>query len=138
MDFKNKLKTRLYLAICYILSGITLIVVFNVMDNPNEYLSTFGLVLTVLGIARLVRYLRITKTEEAVKKQQILETDERNVAIVNKAKAMTFNVFVILLSITIIVLQFLNFETYVQMLFYVLCAVLVIYWISYFIIRARS
>ena len=138
MDFKNKLKTRLYLAICYILSGITLIVVFNVMDNPNEYLSTFGLVLTVLGIARLVRYLRITKTEETVKKQQILETDERNVAIVNKAKAMTFNVFVILLSITIIVLQFLNFETYVQMLFYVLCAVLVIYWISYFIIRARS
>ena len=138
MDFKNKLKTRLYLAICYILSGITLIVVFNVMDNPNEYLSTFGLVLTVLGIARLVRYLRITKTEETVKKQQILETDERNVAIVNKAKAMTFNVFVILLSITIIVLQFLNFAAYVQMLFYVLCAVLVIYWISYFIIRARS
>lgn len=138
MDFKNKLKTRLYLAICYILSGITLIVVFNVMDNPNEYLSTFGLVLTVLGIARLVRYLRITKTEETVKKQQILETDERNVAIVNKAKAMTFNVFVILLSITIIVLQFLNFEAYVQILFYVLCAVLVIYWISYYIIRARS
>ena len=138
MDFKNKLKTRLYLAICYILSGITLIVVFNVLDKPNEYLSTFGLVLTVLGIARLVRYLRITKTEETVKKQQILETDERNVAIVNKAKAMTFNVFVILLSITIIVLQFLNFEAYVQMLFYVLCAVLVIYWISYFIIRARS
>lgn len=138
MDFKNKLKTRLYLAICYILSGITLIVVFNVMDNPNEYLSTFGLVLTVIGIARLVRYLRITKTEETVKKQQILETDERNVAIVNKAKAMTFNVFVILLSITIIVLQFLNFEVYVQMLFYILCAVLVIYWISYFIIRARS
>ena len=138
MDFKNKLKTRLYLAICYILSGITLTIVFNVMDNPNEYLSTYGLVLTVLGIARLVRYLRITKTEETVKKQQILETDERNVAIVNKAKAMTFNVFVILLSITIIVLQFLNFEAYVQMLFYVLCAVLVIYWISYFIIRARS
>ena len=138
MDFKNKLKTRLYLAICYILSGITLIVVFNVLDNPNEYLSTFGLVLTVLGIARLVRYLRITKTEETVKKQQILETDERNVAIVNKAKTMTFNVFVILLSITIIVLQFLNFAAYVQTLFYILCAVLVIYWISYFIIRARS
>lgn len=138
MDFKNKLKTRLYLAICYILSGITLTIVFNVMDNPNEYLSTFGLVLTVLGIARLVRYLRITKTEETVKKQQILETDERNVAIVNKAKTMTFNVFVIMLSITIIVLQFLNFAVYVQMLFYVLCAVLVIYWISYFITRARS
>lgn len=138
MDFKNKLKTRLYLAICYILSGITLIVVFNVMENPNEYLSTFGLVLAVIGIARLVQYLRITKTEETVKKQQILETDERNVAIVNKAKAMTFNVLVILLSITIIVLQFLNFAAYVQILFYVLCAVLVIYWISYFIIRARS
>ena len=135
MEFKNKLKTRLYLAICYILSGVTMTIVFHVMENPNEYLSTLGLVLAVIGIARLVRYLRITKTEETVKKQEIMETDERNVAIVNKAKAMTFNVFVILLSITIIVLQFLNFAAYVQALFYILCALLVIYWISYYIIR---
>ena len=138
MDFKDKLKTRLYLALAYIVSGLTMIVVFNVMENGNEYLSTLGLILVVLGIARLVRYLRITKTEERMKKQEIRETDERNVAIVYKAKNAAFNVFVIGVSIAIIVLNFLKLTAYMQVLFYVLCALLAIYWVSYFIIAKRS
>ena len=138
MEFKDKLKTRLYLAIAYIVSGLTMIVVFYVMKNGNEYLSTLGLVLVVVGIARLRRYLRITKTEESVRKQEILETDERNVDMIHKAKSASFNVFVILLCVTIIVLQFLNLTLYVQVLSGVLCALLLIYWVSYFIIRKRS
>lgn len=138
MEFKDKLKTRLCVAIGFIVIGLGMIVAFNVMENGHEFLSTFGLALVIVGIARLVRYLRIVKTEEALKKQEILETDERNVAIIHKAKSMTFNVFVILLCIIIIVLQFLNLAAYVQALFYILCALLVIYWASYFIIRARS
>lgn len=138
MEFKDKLKTRLYLAIAYVLSGLTMIVVFNVMENGNEYLSTFGLVLVVIGFARLRRYFRITKTEETVKKQEILETDERNVMIIHRAKSMAFNIFVILLCIAIILLQFMNLAVYVQILCGILCALLVIYWIVFFIIRKTS
>ena len=138
MKFKDKLKTRLILSIAYMVIGAGLIAVFNLVKNGNEYLSTLGLMFFVIGLTRFVQYLRITKNEQSVKQQEILETDERNVAIVYKAKSMAFNVVVILLSIAIILLQFLNLAVYVQMLFGVLCALLVIYWASYFIICARS
>ena len=138
MEFRKKLKIRLYFAIAYIVIGLLLTVLFNVLENGSEYLSTFGLVLMVVGIARLRNYRRITKTEESVKKQEIMETDERNVEIVKRAKNAAFNVFVILLSIAIIVLQFLDLTVYVQPLFGAMCLLLVIYWVSYWIIRQRS
>ena len=138
MEFKDKLKTRLYLALAYIVSGLVMIVVFNVMENGNEFLSTFGLVLVVMGIARWRNYRRITKTEESIKQQEILETDERNIAIIQKAKNAAFNLFVIILAVAIIVLQFLNMVQYVQILFGVMCLLLVIYWVSYWVIRKRS
>ena len=138
MEFKDKLKSRLYMAIAYIVSGLTMIVVFNVMENANEYLSTLGLILVVIGIARWRNYRRITKTEETVKKQEIMENDERNVAIIEKAKNVAFNVFVIVLSVAIIILQFWNLTQYVFVLFVTLCLLLAVYWISYFIIRMRT
>ena len=138
MEFKNKLKTRLYLAIAYIVIGLAMIVVFNIMENSNEFLSTLGLVLVVTGIVRWRNYRRITKTEETMKAQEIRETDERNVAIVQKARNIAFVIFVMVLAIAIIVLQFLNLALYVQVLFAVMCGLLAIYWISYLIIRKIS
>ena len=138
MSFQDKMKNRLYLAIAYIVCGITLIVVFNVMEKANEFLSVFGLILVVLGLARLRRYFAITKNEETMKTQQIRETDERNLSIMNRAKSCAFNILVILLAVAIIVLNFMEYTAYMQLLSGVLCALLVIYWVSYFIIRGRS
>lgn len=138
MEFKKKLKTRLYLAIAYILSGITMILVFNLMKNGNEYLSSLGFAFVVIGIVRVRNYFMITKTEETMKKQEIAETDERNVAIANKARSVAFIVCVVLLAIAIIVLQLLDLRPYVLVLSGVLGVLLVIYWISYWILWKRS
>lgn len=138
MDFKNKLKTRLYFAISYIICGLTMILVFNLMDNGNEYLSFLGLALIVIGIVRVRNYFMITKTEETIKKQEIAETDERNVAIAHKARSVSFTIGVILLCIAIIVLQLMNLKMYLMPLSMTLCAILLIYWISYWIIWKRS
>ena len=138
MEFKKKLKTRLYLAIAYIVSGLTMILVFNMMNNGNEYLSSLGLAFVVIGIVRVRNYFMITKSEETIKKQEIAETDERNVAIANKARSYAFIIGVVLLSIAVIVLQLLNLRLYVLLLSGVLCALLVIYWISYWVLWKRS
>ena len=138
MEFKKKMKTRLYLAIAYILSGITMILVFNLMKNGNEYLSSLGFAFVVIGIVRVRNYFMITKTEETMKKQEIAETDERNVAIANKARSVAFIVCVVLLAIAIIVLQLLDLRPYVLVLSGVLGVLLVIYWISYWILWKRN
>ena len=115
-----------------------MILVFNLMKNGNEYLSSLGFAFVVIGIVRVRNYFMITKTEETMKKQEIAETDERNVAIANKARSVAFIVCVVLLAIAIIVLQLLDLRPYVLVLSGVLDVLLVIYWISYWILWKRN
>ena len=138
MNFKDKLKLRLYLAIAYIVGGLVMILVFNITETGNEYLSSMGLALMVVGIARIRNYRLITKNEETIRKQEIAETDERNLAIANKAKSTALTIFVMLLCAAIIVLQILSLSVYVLTLSGTLCTLLLIYWVSYWIIRKRS
>lgn len=59
MDFKKKLKIRLFVAISYVILGIAMIVIFNIIKTENNFLSSFGFALTVIGIARIRNYFLI-------------------------------------------------------------------------------
>ena len=96
MDFKKKLKIRLFFAVGYIILGLGMIVIFNVLNTDNNFLSSFGFALMVIGIAKVRNYFLITKNSETLKKQQIAETDERNISIANKAKSISFIIYIIL------------------------------------------
>ncbi len=138
MDFKKKLKTRLYLGISYVVIGVAMIIVALTVNGTSEYLSPFGTALLVIGIARIRNYFIITKSDETIKKQQIAETDERNIAISNKAKSFSFNLYVVLACIAVIILQIMKITELATIIGMTVCALLVIYWISYFILQKKS
>ena len=138
MEFRKKLKTRLYFAVAYIIIGIALIVFSFITENYSEFLSPMGAALLVIGIARLRNHFLITKNDETIKKQQIAETDERNIAISNRAKSFSFNLYIILACISVIVLQFMDEREISNIIGLTVCALLIIYWVSYFIIRKKS
>ena len=138
MNFKKKLKTRFYFGVSYIIIGLAMIIVSLTVDGTSEYLSPFGTALLVIGIARVRNYFIITKSDETIKKQQIAETDERNIAISNKAKSFAFNLYVIFACITVIILQILKVTELATIIGMTVCALLLIYWVSYFIIRKKS
>lgn len=135
MDFKKKLKIRLWLSVSYILIGIAVIVFANIFEADNSGLWGIGLGLAVCGVARLRQYFLITKNEETIRKQQIAESDERNIAISNKAKSIAFGVYVMATCIAIIVLSIMKQTALTALLGYTVCFLLVVYWISYLIIR---
>lgn len=138
MDFKKKLRVRLYLALSYIVIGLAMIIAFNVIKTENDFLSSFGFALFVIGIVRIRQYRLITKDEETITKRQISETDERNISIQNKAKSVSFIVYVFLASVSVIILELLN-KTYLAIILSSTILVLVlIYWISYFILNKKS
>lgn len=137
MNYLNKLKIRLYLAIGYIVLGIAMIIVFNTIYTDNEFLSSFGFALTVIGIAKLRNYFLITKSEETLKKQEITESDERNITIANKARSLSFMVYIIAAGLAVIVLQIFNMPQIATFLAYTVCFLIVIYWICYLIIRRK-
>ena len=138
MNFRKKLKTRLWVAIIYVALGIIMTVGGTVTKTDNSFISSFGLILAVMGVVRMRNYLIITKNEERIKKQEIMETDERNVSIVNKARSITFTAYVLLSGIAVIVLSLLNMREIAVWISYSIFLLIIIYWISYFIIRKKS
>ena len=138
MDFRKKLKIRLFIAIGYIILGLVMIAAFNIIETENNFLSSFGFALVVIGIVHIRNYIMITKNEETIKKRQIAETDERNIAIANKAKSVSFIIYVILASVSVIVLELLNKTQLAIILSGTICVLILIYWVSYWIIRKKS
>ena len=138
MDFRKKLKIRLFLAIGYIVIGLAMLVVFNIIKTENEFLSSFGFALIVVGIVRIRNYIRITKNEETIIKRQIAETDERNISIANRAKSVSFIVYVIFASVSVIILQLLNKTPLAVILSATVSVLVLIYWVSYWIISRKS
>ena len=93
MDYKEKLKKRLYIAIIYTALGVMMIVGANITQTDNHFISSFGLGLVICGIIRIRNYIIITKNEETIQKQRIAENDERNIAIMHRARSITFFVY---------------------------------------------
>ena len=68
MDYKKKLKTRLYYGIICIVLGAIMIIGVTVTKSENEYISAFGFAVAMVGVARIIQYLKITKNEDSIKK----------------------------------------------------------------------
>jgi hypothetical protein len=138
MDFKKKLKIRLFVAISYLILGIAMIVVFNVIKTENSFFSSFGFALAIIGIARIRNYFLITKDEETITKRQIAENDERNISIANKAKSVAFLAYILVVCTSITILYVLNKTQLAFILSGTVCFLLLVYWISYWIISKKS
>ena len=138
MDFKKKLKLRLNVAITYIVLGVILIVGTFITKTENEFISSFGFAMIIMGFVRIRNYRMITKDEGTIRKQQIMETDERNISIIHKAKSTAFAIYIFILGIAVIVLSFIGMHEAAKWVAYPVCLLVVIYWICYFIYQKKS
>lgn len=137
MDFKKRLKLRLYLSISYMILGVLIIIVANITKTDNQVLYTLGTTLLICGIARIRIYFRNTKDEKTVRAVEIRETDERNVEIVHKAKSMAYNITFFIMGFSVIVLQLLRMNEIALFLSFVVCFSLLVYLVCYVIIRKK-
>ncbi len=137
MNFKKKLQTRLYVAIICIALGVVMIVIPFLMPLPDDFLSSFGVAMVVVGLARVRNYRRITKTEEAVRKQEITETDERNLEIINRARSAAFSIYLLLLAAGVIVLSLFGLHEVSKWISFAVFLLVLIYWICYLVYRKK-
>ena len=137
MDFKKKMKTRLYTAIIYIVLGVMMNIGVAVVKSDNDFISGFGFALIIMGIVRIRNYWLITKNDETIRKRQITETDERNVLIMYKARSMTFSIYFFLLGIAVIVLSLLSMHDAAKWIESSVGLLAVIYWICYWVYQKK-
>ena len=138
MNFKSKLKTRLYIGIICIVLGAIMIIGVTATKSENEYISAFGFAVAMVGVARIIQYLKITKNEDSIKKQKINETDERNISIIQKAKSATFSIYILISSTVVIITALMDMPDVAKWIGYSQFVLVIIYWICYFIYQKKS
>ena len=135
MDFKKRMKIRLWTNIIYIVLGVAMIAVGLITKTDNEFVSSFGLTLTVVGLALIKK--NIITSEEKLKRREIAENDERNIAIVHKARSWAFSFYVIFGCLAVIVLSLLSLQDIASWIGVGVFSLIAIYWICYFIVRKK-
>ena len=138
MNYREKIKSRLYIGIIYIALGVMMITGAMAVNTDNDFISAFGFAIVIMGIIRIRNYFIITKDEKTLKKQQIAETDERNIAILHKAKSTAYSVYLLLSGTAVIILSLFGFHDIARGIAYSVLLLVIIYWICYWIYQKKS
>lgn len=137
MEFKKKLKTRLYIALSYIVLGIVLIAANALNHFENDFFLSFGITLLVMGIIRLIRHRKVTKDESTIRRQEVAETDERTLMMSEKARSWAFTYSILIAGIAVIVLSLLGKHDTAQPFAWFVCGQVALYWICWMILRKK-
>ena len=131
---KNNRKILSY--IIYLIFGMILWILgmFEVVD---EFWSGMGSAFVLIGILRLVRMYRYKNDETYHEKVEIETTDERNRFIRNKAWAWAGYLFILMTACSVIILKIMGQELLSMAASYGVCLMLILYYISYLILRKK-
>jgi len=137
MDYKKKLKQRLYIGVIYIALGVMMIVGVFASESDNDFISALGFAVAMVGVARIIQYLKITKNGDSIKKQKINETDERNLSIIQKAKSVTFSIYILVTFTAVIITSLIDMPDVAKWLGYSQLVLVIIYWSCYWIYQKK-
>ncbi len=137
MDFKKKLKQRLYIAVFYIATGLILLIAGIRTNADNYFFTAFGAALLIMGILRIHQYRKITRDDRTIRHQELIETDERNRMIAERARSWTFSLSIMAAGTVVIVLSLLGHHDEALPFAWFVCLMTVLYWICWNIIRRK-
>ena len=131
------MKIRRILAgvICVVL-GVVLICLSGA-EITDEYWSGMGGALIAVGIMRTIQFYRFRKDDTYREKVETELSDERNRFIRNKAWAWSGYLFILIAAVASIVLRVLGEELLSNAAGLVVCLMIVLYWISFIILRRK-
>lgn len=131
-------KRKMLVSLLWVIIGATLVILdfIGVIDNP--IFSGMGGGWLGVGAMQIYRNLKYHSNEEYKEKIDIEYSDERNSYIRMKAWSWAGYLFVIGAAIVSIVLFIMKQTVYGQIISYCMCAILVLYWVSYIILQKKN
>lgn len=124
------------LPILYVIIGATL-GICGELGVVDQFWNGLGAAFVVVGVLRLIRLIRYSTNLQYKEATDTALNDERNRFIRNKAWAWAGYLYIIVAAVATIVFQILGEETLMFFCSGSVCLLLVIYWISYFILRKK-
>ncbi len=127
---------RMIASILEIALGIALWIA-NRVGMLDSFWSGMGTALIVVGAVFLVRQIRYHTNEDYRENVDVQTNDERNKYIAMTAWAWAGYTFVLITAVGTIVLKLLGHDVLMQMAAGSLCLIVVLYWISFMILRKK-
>ncbi len=127
---------RIIPLILYVILGISLILC-GTMNVVDSFWSGMGTALLVVGCMRLVQIIRYKTNTQYKEKVDTETSDERNRFIRAKAWSWAGYLFIIIGGIGTIIFKVLNMEPEMMVCSCAVCLMLVLYWVSFFILRKK-
>ena len=127
---------RFYLNIFYIIAGAALLAcgIFEIVDS---FWSGMGGALIGVGTIRMIQFIKFRKNPEYREKMETETKDERNKFISLNAWAWSGYAFVLLNAIGTIAFKIMGNDALSQYCSFMVCLVLILYWISYLVLRKK-
>ena len=129
-------KKDIMIGVIWLLLGLAL-TVLSCLETLDEFWSGMGAALLVIGIVRLLRGDRLSKSETYREAREVAETDERFHFIRNKAWAWAGYLFIITCALGTIVLRILGQDLLSLACSGAVCLMLVLYWVSFFVLKKK-
>ena len=131
-----KIEKRMYINIFWIIIGLVLIAcgIFEIVDS---FWSGMGGALIGVGVIRLIQFIKIQKNPEYREKVEIESRDERNKFISLRAWAWSGYAFVMINAIGTIAFKIAGNDVLSQYCAYAVCVIIILYWVSYLILRKK-
>ena len=131
-----KSNKRMIASIIEIVLGLILALCgyFGIID---EYWGGMGTALLFVGLIMLLRLLRYHTNNEYKEKVDIEIKDERNSFLRVKAWAMAGYLFVMIGAVASIAFRILGKDTYSMLAGGAVCLIMVLYWLSYMILKRK-
>lgn len=131
-----KFSKRIIASIVWIVVGIVLTICsfFNLVDS---YWSGMGTALLIVGILQVIRFIRYLKNPSYKEAVDTNAQDERNRFIAMKAWSWAGYLLVMIAAVTSIALKVLGYDDYSMIASLCVCVIVVLYWVSYWILKKK-
>ena len=127
---------RIIPCIIYIILGIALFVL-GALEIMDSFWGGMGGALIAIGVIRAVQLIRLRKSEAYREKMEIEMADERNRFIRNRAWAWAGYLFVLIAAVSTIGLKLMGQDLLSAAAGCAVCILVLLYWISYLILRKK-
>ena len=127
---------RIVACIIYIILGVALMVL-GMLEVVDSFWSGMGGALIAVGVVRMIHILRYHNDESYRENMEIETKDERNQFIRNKAWAWAGYLFVLIAAISTIVLKLLGQDLLSIAAGFVVCVLMLLYWVCYLVLKKK-
>ena len=127
---------RIVACIIYIILGVALMVL-GILEVVDSFWSGMGGALIAVGVVRMIHILRYHNDESYRENMEIETKDERNQFIRNKAWAWAGYLFVLIAAISTIVLKLLGQDLLSIAAGFVVCVLMLLYWVCYLVLKKK-